>query len=193
MWVRHEKILRITNYRRHIGFLFFRDYPVCPIPDSGQLGFTANFRFSRQSVPGNAILFNGIKTHDLLIGRNDCGHRHLPVTPQMRSCKACREDGDEYTCERFTVQQGEASEAEIPSLANWTYIFNQPGIDAEGQVFGIDHSKFENLVDSEGKVLPTDKAYHVYNAFIDFHSFCTVFAERTSEGNGIQDLKKIGQ
>ena len=37
-----------------------------------------------------------------------------------------------------------------------------------------------------------DKAYYVYNAFIDFHGFCNVFAEPTTGGKGIQDLKSIG-
>ncbi len=60
-------------------------------------------------------------------------------------------------------------------------------------MFGIDHSKFENLKDSTSNPIPIDKAYHIYNAFIDFHSFCNVIAERMAEGNGIQNLKKLGQ
>jgi len=38
-----------------------------------------------------------------------------------------------------------------------------------------------------------DKSYHVYNAFIDFHGFCDIFAERIGGGKGIQDLKHMGQ
>lgn len=98
----------------------------------------------------------------------------------------------EMTVVKFTVQFGDGPEAAIPVLANWSYSYFD-GIDAQNQVFGIDHSKFENLKDSKGNIIPTDKAYHVYNAFIDFHAFCNVFAEPTTEGNGIQDLKKIGQ
>ena len=56
-------------------------------------------------------------------------------------------------------------------------------------MFGIDHAKFENLVDANGQPLPVDKAYYVYNAFIDFHAFCNVFAEPMAGGKGIQDLK----
>ncbi|MFO7915956.1 MAG: hypothetical protein R6U43_09745 [Candidatus Krumholzibacteriales bacterium] len=41
--------------------------------------------------------------------------------------------------------------------------------------------------------LPPDRAYLVYNNFIDFHSFCDVFAEPPGEGTGIQNLKRIGQ
>jgi hypothetical protein len=113
----------------------------------------------------------------------------LRCTPAKLANKA----GDEYTCMRFTVQQANGSEVEIPALKNWAYIFQKPETDEKGQLFGIDHGKFENLSDSEGKSLPTDQVYHVYNAFIDFHSFCNVFAERTTDGNGIQDLKRIGQ
>ena len=102
-------------------------------------------------------------------------------------------EGDEYTCVSFTVQLGNKPEAEIPVLKNWKYVFNDAGIDEQGQVFGIDHSKFENLVVSDGSAIPPDKSYHVYNAFIDFHSFCNVFAGRAPEGKGIQDLTKIGQ
>lgn len=58
---------------------------------------------------------------------------------------------------------------------------------------GIDHRPFENLIDAKGNIVPQDKAYHVYNAFIDYHALCTVFPERTPTGNGIQDLEHIGQ
>jgi len=99
----------------------------------------------------------------------------------------------EYTCVRFTIQQGDTAKVEIPGLTNWTYTFDESGLDEREQVFGIDHGKFENLVDSQGNPLPFDKAYHVYNAFIDFHAFCNVFAEPTREGKGVQNLRKIGQ
>lgn len=102
------------------------------------------------------------------------------------------EGGDRYTCLRFTITQEGAQEASIPALENWTYVFDGEGIDEKGQVFGIDHAKFDGFVDSNGRALPTDKAYHVYNAFIDFHAFCNVFAEPTPDGRGIQDLTTIG-
>ena len=101
--------------------------------------------------------------------------------------------GDEYTCARFTMQHGDGPEMEIPALENWTYVLNKAGMDEKGQVFGIDHAKFENLVDGGGVAVPPDKSYHVYNAFIDFHSFSDVFAVSAGEGKGIQDLKRIGQ
>ncbi|MEN6334610.1 MAG: hypothetical protein ABFE01_10130 [Phycisphaerales bacterium] len=101
---------------------------------------------------------------------------------------------DLYTCTRFAVQFGANAEVEIPAMAGWSYRFKHTdtGKDEKGQVFGIDHAQFEKLVDANGKPLPIDKAYFVYNAFIDFHAFCNVFAEPAAGGKGIQDLKRIG-
>ena len=99
-------------------------------------------------------------------------------------------DGDEYACARFTWQPQGGAEAVIPALTDWRYIFKAAG--EKGQMFGIDPRKFEGLADSNGKPLPADKGYHVYNAFIDFHSFCNVFADGAAPGRGIQDLKKLG-
>ena len=109
--------------------------------------------------------------------------------------KVAGKEGDEYTCTKFTVQLGDEPEIGIPAIKNWTYVFKIPptGIDEKGQTLGIDHAPFENLVDAGGKAIPPDKTYHVYNAFIDFHSFCNIFAERVDGGAGIQDLKSIGQ
>jgi hypothetical protein len=103
-------------------------------------------------------------------------------------------DADQYTCTRFTLKFGDAPEVAVPAMANWTYSFlNTPtGKDEKGQIFGIDHAKFEKLLDANGQPLPADKAYYVYNAFIDFHGFCNSFGEPTTGGKGIQDLKRIG-
>ncbi|MCU0915487.1 MAG: hypothetical protein MUC88_13110 [Planctomycetes bacterium] len=104
-------------------------------------------------------------------------------------------DGDEYTCTKFTLQLAGGTEVAVPALANWTYVFKNTatGLDEKGQVFGIDHARFEKLVDANGQAIPTDKAYYVYNAFIDFHGFCNAFAEPTQGGKGIQDLTRLGQ
>ncbi|MHC4203222.1 MAG: hypothetical protein ACYSTT_01115 [Planctomycetota bacterium] len=48
-------------------------------------------------------------------------------------------------------------------------------------------------MDLNNKAIPPDKAYHVYNAFIDFHGFCNIFAERVDGGASIQYLKSISQ
>ncbi|MEO7766498.1 MAG: hypothetical protein ABIS01_03690 [Ferruginibacter sp.] len=112
---------------------------------------------------------------------------YLQCVPQKNSVK-----GDEYTCTRFTVQLNNSPEVSIPSLANWEYFFSVNAKDEKGQLFGIDHSKFDQLVDEKGKALAIENTYHVYNAFIDFHSM-NVFAEKPDTGKGIQDLKRIGQ
>ncbi len=104
-------------------------------------------------------------------------------------------EADEYTCLKFTLQFGSSPEVAVPAMSNWTYLFKNTasGLDEKGQVFGIDHAMFEKLVDANGQAIPADKAYYVYNAFIDFHGFCNVFAEPTQGGKGIQDLKSLGQ
>ena len=99
---------------------------------------------------------------------------------------------NQYECLRFSVQFGDSGKQEIPSLKNMKYTFLN-GIDENNNVFGINHAKFDNLTDSKGNQLPPDKAYYVYNSFIDFHGLCNVFAEKTAQGNGIQHLKKIGE
>lgn len=101
--------------------------------------------------------------------------------------------GDEYTCLQFTVQINQQPEVCIPSLTNWKYYFSlTPNArDERGYVFGIDHSKFEKLTDANGSLIPVANTYHVYNAFIDFHSM-SLFSERSMAGNGAQNLKYIG-
>ncbi len=116
---------------------------------------------------------------------------HLQCTPGRGPNK----DTDEYTCTKFTAQFAGASEVAIPALKDWTYLFkhSETGLDEKGQVFGIDHAKFEGLIDANGQAIPIDKSYHVYNAFIDFHGFCDTFAAPVPGGKGIQDLKRIGE
>ena len=103
--------------------------------------------------------------------------------------------GDRVTCRRFTVAlRGKAAVA-IPSLEGWSYVFRAlpGGVDERGYIFGIDQSKFEKLADADGAPLPLPTAFLVFNAFVDFHGFGQVFARRTSEGGGIQDLRRFGQ
>jgi hypothetical protein len=101
--------------------------------------------------------------------------------------------GDEYTCLKFTVAINKNQEVAIPSLTNWKYYFSlTPNArDDRGYVFGIDHGKFEKLTDANGNMVPVGNTYHVYNAFIDFHAM-VLFSERSAAGNGIQNLKFIG-
>jgi hypothetical protein len=115
---------------------------------------------------------------------------NLELTCTPASMRA--EDADRYTCNRFSVQFGDGPEVEIPALAGWTHLF-EPGLDEKGRVFGVDHSRFENLADANGQPLSVEKAYFVYNSFIDFHGFCNVFPRPTADGAGVQDLTRIGQ
>jgi len=109
--------------------------------------------------------------------------------------KVSGRDADQYTCTDFTIEFADGSEVSVVALRNWSYDFKHTAtsMDEKGQVLGIDHARFENLTDANGAPIRPDKAYHVYNAFIDFHAFCNVFACPTPEGGkGIQDLKRIG-
>jgi hypothetical protein len=102
--------------------------------------------------------------------------------------------GDLYTCRGFTVQMGSGPELSIPSLKGWSYVYRHPagGVDPDGLTLGIPHKPFERLLDQNGKELPAGNAYHVYNAFIDFHSFLFL-VERNPKGPGVQDLRELGQ
>lgn len=118
-------------------------------------------------------------------------------TVKMRMVPAAlsKKGGDEYTVREFSVKSGDAAAETIPELAGWSYVFNAdaPGIDGKGQVFGIPHEKFENLTTSRGGKLAGPAAYPVYNSFIDFHSYCDVFARPAKGGAGIQDLREPGR
>lgn len=99
---------------------------------------------------------------------------------------------ERFACVEFTIQKNDEAELEIPALADWSYVYNDSANIDKGYIFGIDHGKFENLTDSKGNPLSFETSYQVYNAFIDFHGFCSLFPEPTVEGTGIQDLKYIG-
>ena len=108
-------------------------------------------------------------------------------------CVPGKSGADEYTCLKFTVTSGQSPEVSIPVLANWKYNFSRRSDekDEKGQLFGIEHSRFEHLKDENGSSIFIDKSYHIYNAFIDFHSM-NVFADKTPKGKGVQDLSHIG-
>lgn len=101
---------------------------------------------------------------------------------------------DKYKCERFFIQYNDLRQLQIPDLQDWLYEFDKmAGLDSTEPLFGIEHSKFENLKTNDGKILSPEISYMVYNTFIDYHSFCDILTERTTEGKGIQDLKYIGE
>lgn len=113
-------------------------------------------------------------------------------------CKPAEANGKKvykYTCSKFEIGSKDSNLVTVPSLDNWSYIFGNTtgGYDNKGQVFGIEHSKFENLIDAKGQHISKPQAYWIYNSFVDFHAFCNVFAEPTDDGAGIQDLSHINQ
>lgn len=97
-------------------------------------------------------------------------------------------------CKKFIFMLNGKEETGIPALDNWNYTFNaaEYGKNEKGEVFGIDHAKFENLKDSEGKIVSIGNSYFTYNSFIDFHALMNVFAVKSMDGKGIQALSKIG-
>jgi len=103
-------------------------------------------------------------------------------------------ENDFYECSRFEIQTNDSINRTIPSLEGWRYrpYLEGSGKDKDNYVFGIDHKKFENLLDGNNKSFPPEKSYLIYNSFIDFHAFCNVIAEEKSGLKGIQDLNKIG-
>jgi hypothetical protein len=118
----------------------------------------------------------------------DIYHLYLRCVPSNDPAK-----GDEYSCLKFTVQINKGPELIIPPLTGWKYYFSMTAnaLDQKGQVFGIDHAKFENLKDEKGNAVPAGNTYHVYNAFIDFHSMF-VFCESSGVDKGAENLKQLG-
>ena len=116
---------------------------------------------------------------------------HLKCVP----AKVSGRDADQYTCTEFTIEFADGSEVSVAPLRNWSYDFRHTAtsMDEKGQLLGIDHARFENLTYANGKPVRPDQAYHVYNAFIDFHAFCDNFARPVpGDGKGVQDLKRVG-
>ena len=57
-----------------------------------------------------------------------------------------KEIGNIVTCRQFTLRSGVSPTVELPPLKNWTYTFRK-GIDERGMIFGIDQSKFEEMIE----------------------------------------------
>ena len=97
---------------------------------------------------------------------------YLTLNPSNNS-----NDADKFTCTKFSTQLKGGTKVTIPSLEDWSYNFslkslNKEGINGQGLMFGIPHTKFEDLIDSNGKKLSIEAQYQVYSAFIYFHSYC---------------------
>jgi len=103
--------------------------------------------------------------------------------------------GDLVTCRRFEIAAGGKARVALPALDDWSYPlrYGADGLDERGFIFGIDQTRFEQLADASGETLPLGITYSVFNAFVDFHAFDQVFARRSSEGGGIQNLQRFGQ
>jgi hypothetical protein len=97
-----------------------------------------------------------------------------------------------YRCQSLTVTVDDGPERALPSLAGWSYPFTLYADDETRPPLGIPHEPFVNLTDNTGQPLDPSVRYLVYNNFIDFHGFCDLFVRPTTEGGGIQDLKRIG-
>jgi hypothetical protein len=116
----------------------------------------------------------------------------LKVEPGNRSAG----EPDRFTCARFYVQLGDDPKVTIPSLEDFSYEVNKESLDEfeldeKGQQFGVPEDKFEDLADQTGAKLSIDARYQVYSAFFYYHAF-TSYAEATSDGNGVQHLKEVG-
>ncbi|MFC1784821.1 hypothetical protein ACFL0J_04245 [Candidatus Neomarinimicrobiota bacterium] len=161
-----------------------------PVKNKVNLSKTFNLAGERSTEIQYFKMESNVTTYDLDGTRNKYTtlRLYLKVVPS----KSSGGPGDEYTCLRFSIQENDAPKIEIPALKDWVHNFGDIGIDDKGQVFGIDHHKFENLTDDNGNVLDTDQRYSIYNAFIDFHGFCDLFAQPSPSGNGIQHLSNIG-
>jgi hypothetical protein len=124
------------------------------------------------------------------------GRRRAPDVHDVWIESVPEPGGDiKVTCRRYTLREGDSSAVAIPALGGWSYRFRRTatGLDERGWIFGIDQARFAQLADERGAVVPQATAYCMFNAFVDFHSFCQVFAGRTIWGGGIQDLSHPGQ
>ncbi|MCF8259314.1 MAG: hypothetical protein K9J12_00935 [Melioribacteraceae bacterium] len=126
---------------------------------------------------------------------NRSGKDHLKLFLECSPINKNGKDLFKYTCIKFIVINSNGVEVTIPELEGWSYVFGGESETekAEELVFGISHSKFENLKDNTGDALSQVVTYWIYNTFIDFHAFCNVFAEPTTDGKGIQDLSRLNQ
>jgi hypothetical protein len=153
------------------------------------------------AAPGQEIRLSGIPAvslHSYVMTTNVVhiepdGQRKLREKYTLSLTLAPQDGGVMVTCDRFAFSDNAGPEATIPALAGWSYRLPEGAFDEHGQMFGIGQATFEKLKDDKGNALPLGRAYTVFNSFVDFHSFCHVFAKRTAgPGKGIQDLHRVG-
>jgi hypothetical protein len=108
------------------------------------------------------------------------------------------EEGDKYTIVEVEIQIGDGPKITVPPLEGWSYDFIMQSLDDDyldelGQLWGIPHSRFEGLTDSNGEVLDPFVAYQVYNSFILYHGYVDGTINEAGDGKGIAELRRIGQ
>jgi hypothetical protein len=141
------------------------------------------------------IVQSELATHSSkgVLKSTDIYRKQLKVEPGNRSIG----EADRFMCKKFSVKRGDAPEVTIPSLKGFSYDVNKDlldanGIDENGELYSVPEETFEGLKDDSGAQLPFEVGYQVYSAFYYYHSY-TGYAEPTSQGVGIQDLKRIGE
>lgn len=102
-----------------------------------------------------------------------------------------RPETREWICRRFEVTRNGGLGIRVSEVEGYSYTY-QPGQDEAGQVFGLDHARFDTLTDEQGESLTVIEHYWVYNTFVDFHSFADYFVTPPKAGHGIQDLVRVG-
>lgn len=142
---------------------------------------------NRSSVIQQYIMRSTAVTHQM-----DESHSSFTLKLKIIATPLSTPGQIQYKCLSLTYQVNDLNEIEIPSFKNWEYILSEIGTDDNNQVFGIDHTKFEKLIDANGNEIEFSQKYSIYNSFIDFHSFVDLLSQPIKGGNGIQNLKFVG-
>jgi hypothetical protein len=163
----------------------------------GAFDFTDALRRNSFTLSGERALKNQYFVMDNTVIRYGANGARESSDNYRLYLTASFEDGRHeplYICRKFVIQIANSAQKTMPSLQDWSYepYFEDTGIDAKGQVFGIPHEKFSNIADSDGQPLDLEHGYAVYNHFIDFHGFADVFSRPAEGGKGIQNLTRIG-
>jgi hypothetical protein len=164
------------------------------IPGNGMLEQEYDLVGERSRETHYYIVQSELATHSSkgILKSTDVYRELLKVEPGDRAAG----EVDRFTCNKFTITRGDDPVVRIPSLEGFSYEVNKElldanGIDENGELYSVPEEIFEDLEDDSGAKLPFEIGYQVYSAFYYYHSY-TDYAERTSRGNGIQDLKRIG-
>jgi hypothetical protein len=105
---------------------------------------------------------------------------------QGRTTIVCR-------CRRATLARGSSAQRSLQAFQDYEYELHL-GVDADGQVFGIEHADFAGLIDDGGEALELLEGFQLYGAFIDFHMFDSLSARGGGEfESDLGSLRRIGQ